>query len=493
MTFTPTSEQEQALAMFMFGDNLAVEAGAGTGKTATLNLMAESTSKRGQYLAFNRAIVEEARERMPHNVQASTAHGLAMKQVGRQYRHRLDGKRQRASDVARFLDLRPFVVSFGSQRKVLQAEYLASYVQRAITLFCQTADEIPGVAHFPYIDGIDVPDANGRRGWTNNHAVRMACLDALTMAWADLRATNGRLRFRHEHYLKLWQLSRPVIPADFILFDEAQDASPVMLDVVARQDHAQLVFVGDSQQQIYEFTGAVNALAKVPAGQRTFLTQSFRFGPAIAGVANVLLEQIGAKLRLVGSPGMDSTLATLDRPGCVLTRTNATAVEHVLAAQRAGQQVHLVGGGTEVLAFAEAAEQLQAGKRTSHPELACFETWGEVQGYVEYDPQGSELALLVSLVDSYGVPTIKQALGGSIPEVVADVVVSTAHKSKGREWPTVMLAEDFPDPNASFEVMMEPELALPELRLLYVAVTRARNVLDVTRCPLFADELGCKP
>ena len=114
--FTPTPEQEQALNLFTFGDNLAVEAGAGTGKTSTLQLMAESTDRRGQYLAFNRAIVNEAERKMPGNVRADTAHRLAMRDVGRVYRHRLDSARQPAHQVARQLDLGALVVSYGSQR-----------------------------------------------------------------------------------------------------------------------------------------------------------------------------------------------------------------------------------------------------------------------------------------------------------------------------------------------------------------------------------------
>lgn len=488
MTFTLTPEQDNARNLFTFGDNIAVEAGAGTGKTSTLIALAESTDRSGQYVAFNRSIVNEAERKMPDNVRADTMHRLAMREVGRRYAHRLRSARQPAAQVARQLDIGPLVISYGRQRKVMQPSYLASLVQRAVTLFCQTADEIPGRRHVPYIDGIDLPDSAGNRTHGNNDLVRDHVADAITMAWADLRKTDGHLRFKHEHYLKLWQLSHPRIGRDFIMVDEAQDVSPVMLDVLARQTHAQLVFVGDSQQQIYEFTGAVNALAKVPASARAMLTQSFRFGPAIAGVANVVLAEIGADLRLRGSDSIRSTVAPLANPRCVLTRTNATAVNQVLASQKAGRFVHLVGGGTEVVAFAEAASKLMAGDSTWHPELACFTTWGEVQEYVEQDPQGSELALLVKLVDEYGVDTIMRALKVMVPEEAADVVVSTAHKSKGREWDTVQLADDFPDPRESFEAMMDPELSKPELRLIYVAATRAQSVLDVSRCPLFTND-----
>jgi hypothetical protein len=482
----PTDEQQNALDMFHFGDNLAIEAGAGTGKTSTLRLMADGTNRRGQYLAFNRAIVMDAKAKMPGNVSADTAHALAMRQVGRLYRHRLDASaRQHSRQVAAMLDIGPLAISYGAQRKVLQPGYLAGLVQRAITVFCQSADDTPGREHVPYIDGIDLPTVDGRRTYTSNNAVRDHIADAIAKAWADLSNRDGQLRFKHEHYLKLWQLSKPRIPADFILFDEAQDASPVMLDVVANQTDTQLVFVGDSQQQIYEFTGAVNALAKVPAGQRTYLTRSFRFGEQIAERANLVLGEIGSPMRLTGNPAIRSTVGTLDKPGAILTRTNAAAMTAVLEAQKAGIRVHLIGDGKELVSFATAAGQLMAGEDTWHPELACFTTWGEVQTYVADDPQGSELALMVKLVDDYGVETILSALRNMVDERGAELVVSTAHKAKGCEWSRVQIADDFPDPRESFEAMLDPTLSHPELRLIYVAVTRARHRLDVDQVPYF--------
>mgnify|MGYP007071566200 CR=1 FL=1 len=488
MSHDPTPEQGAALDLFRFGDNLAIEAGAGTGKTTTLRMIASDAAPRtGQYVAFNRSIVLEAQRTMPDNVAANTMHSLAMRAIGFRYSGRLrSSTRQRGDQVARFLGLDPLVLTFGTQRKVLQPAFLAGLVQRAVTIYCQTADDEPSRKHVPYVEGIDLPGVDGRRGWRNNDHVRDHIADALPKAWADLqKVDDGRLRFRHEHYLKMWQLSHPTLPVDFLMCDEAQDTSPVMLDVVARQTHAQLVFVGDSQQQIYEFTGAVNAMAKVPSSQRVLLTQSFRFGHEIAARANHVLTEIGADLRLRGLDSIASTVGPVASPRCVLTRTNATAMNQVLSRQKAGQHVHLIGGGTEVLSFAKAAAELMDGRTTWHPELACFTTWGEVQAYVESDPQGSELALLVTLVDTYGVGTIVAALENQVPEEAADVVVSTAHKSKGREWESVQLADDFPDPRQSFDALVDPAAALPELRLIYVAATRARERLDVTRVPLF--------
>lgn len=467
LSFTPTGEQETAMSLFSGGDSLAIEAGAGTGKTATLRLIAESTSRRGQYVAFNKAIVVEAGAKMPGTVTCSTAHSLAFRAVGRRYSDRLrNSRRMKSLDIALMLGIE----EVATDTKVMAKSFLGGLVMASVSRFCQGADDEISARHVPYIEGIDMP-RDGQRTYANNRVVAHSLEPALRRAWADLMSDNGRLPFRHDHYLKAWQLSGPRIAADYILFDEAQDANPVMMAIVVAQEHAQLVWVGDSQQQIYTFTGAVNALSKVPANQRSFLTQSFRFGEAIADVANTILDRLpNAELRLVGTPSIASVVGPVADPDAVLTRTNAAAVETVLHTQQMGRQAALVGGGEEVVRFAKGAQDLMTVGRSEHPDLACFDSWGEVQAYVNEDEQGGELRLMVSLVDRFGVPTILDALDRVIREEDADVTVSTAHKAKGREWDSVQLAGDFPEPDKQGD---------EELRLLYVACTRAKRELDI--------------
>ena len=55
----------------------------------------------------------------------------------------------------------------------------------------------------------------------------------------------------------------------------------------------------------------------------------------------------------------------------------------------------------------------------------------------------------------------------------ADITFTTAHKSKGREWSQVYIAEDFKNPDKSGKL---PE---QERNLLYVAATRATDKLFV--------------
>lgn len=467
----PTDEQLAALELFLGGDSMVVEAGAGTGKTSTLRLFAAATRRRGRYLAFNKAIVTDVQGTISSRVTASTAHSLAFQAIGKRYAHRLRSPRMAPWEIAKNLDIRQIAIKYGEQRKVLGEQYLGGHVMKAVTIFCQTVDETPTRRHFPYIDGIDFPTAEGKRTYDNNNLLAAALEPAMQKAWVDLQQLDGRMRFNHEHYLKIWQLSHPRIPTDFILFDEAQDANPVMAAVVDEQEHAQRVYVGDSCQAIYEFTGAVNTLEKLDTEHRRFLTQSFRFGPEIAAVANEILELLDAPLRLSGLPTIASEVRELDdddTPDAILTRTNAQAVTSLLDWIAKGVRPHLVGGGREVSSFARGARDLQEKGQTGHPELACFDSWGQVQEYVRSDAQGDELALLVRLVDDFGVETILGAVDGMPREDDAELVISTAHKAKGREWNVVQLAGDF-----AF-----PEPSIQELRLRYVASTRARYILD---------------
>src|SRR6202012_871263 len=108
-------------------------------------------------------------------------------------------------------------------------------------------------------------------------------------------------------YLKVWAQTEPRIAANFILFDEAQDSDGVMLSTLALQRHAQIIYVGDPYQQIYEWRGAVNAMAQIHAPEFA-LTESFRFGPTCAALASRILALLGERTPVRGQDAIGSIM-----------------------------------------------------------------------------------------------------------------------------------------------------------------------------------------
>jgi hypothetical protein len=471
----PTVEQLQAIKLALTFDDLVIQAGAGAGKTTVLRMIAEEMDKLGRtivYTAFNKSIVTSSSGSFGGNVTCSTIHSLARQSLDRALLPRLDAHAMRFTQISRLLPVPALVVEGEDGTKTLGTPFLVSLALRTIKEFCKSADEAPTVDHVPSVKGLDE---------AGNSKVASYILPYALTAWEDLKSVDGQIPWRNAGwqaiYVKMWQLDSPRIYADVVCVDEAQDMSAVMRSIALQQKQygTQLIAVGDSFQSINGWMGAVDALASLEAtgANVTYLTQSFRFGNAVADVANGLLAKLGAPLRISGFGKVSSTVGPVSDPDAILTRTNAGALRTVLAAIQAGRKPHLVGGGTEVSKFAEAARNLQEIGYCDHPELGCLGSWGEVQAHASGD-EGQEIAQMVKLIDDFGVEVVLQAVANEITADKADLVVTTAHKSKGLEWNSVQLAGDFFTPKKGQGP--DPE----ELKLLYVAVTRAKVELDIT-------------
>ncbi len=297
----PTPEQQAIIDAAATGKTVAISAGAGTGKTSTLRMIAEARPRtRMLYVAYNKAIQVEAEKSFPSNVTAKTAHALAYRKFGAPMRDRLNGPRLRGADTARILGVRG---DFGfDAERIFSAAAQASLAMGMVARFCRSADTEITARHFFPPEGLADVEAT---------SLARRLLPLARRAWADLTAgPKGKCHPTHDVYLKQWQLSKPSLSGwDVILYDEAQDADPAIADVVEHQHHAQLIAVGDSAQAIYGWRGAGDFLNRVDAAHRLCLTQSWRFGQAVADEANVWLGVVGTDMRIVGNPNRASVLA----------------------------------------------------------------------------------------------------------------------------------------------------------------------------------------
>lgn len=466
--FSPTSEQQAALDAFQTGQNMVIEAGAGTGKTSTLRLLGESTDKKGLFVAYNKSVQTDAEASFPANVHCRTAHSLAyggmMNKVenGKAIMEKLrNTQRVTSREVVAVLGIPSAGFQISSDHK-LEAWIIARSAMEAVASFCNSANDEITVYNIKKIENVK-----------DHAAYARYVLSYAQKAWADLQDPHGKLKFSHGHYLKIWALTNPRLNFDFIMLDEAQDANPVIAKIVESQTHAQQIMVGDRCQAIYGWNGAIDAMTNFSTERRLMLTQSFRFGDAVAEVANRFLAALEAPLRLTGTDSIDSKVESLTDPDVILCRTNAAVIQYAMEYQEQGKRVAIVGGTGAIESFVRGAEALMSGKKSSHSDLVAFKNWGEVIEYSESD-EGRDLRIMVKLIQTYGVEAIMDVCITSVDEKDADLIVSTAHKAKGREWNGVRIGSDFKAPEE------EQKLSDAEMMLLYVAVTRARLTLDYT-------------
>ncbi|QWG18799.1 UvrD-helicase domain-containing protein [Bradyrhizobium sediminis] len=462
----PTAEQQQAIDQFQRGGSVKINAYAGTGKTSTLEFLAQSTSRRGQYIAFNRDIVRDAKEKFPNTVNCSTSHGLAFKATPWAYRNNSDKmtKRINANQLAEMLNLRRWDID---RRHVLQPRSQGYLILDTLRRYMQSADAELAAHHVPRHGSLlAAPDATMR-------AVTEFALHGAKHVWGRMRSEADTMPLGHDGYLKLWALTNPAIAADFILLDEAQDTNPVVLDVLRKQP-AQMIYVGDKYQQIYEWRGAVNAMEKIETQGETYLTTSFRFGPAIAEWASKLLVFLGEKRPLRGNVAVKSRVGSVE-PRTILARTNASTIAAIIECLDEGKKPHLVGGTDELMEMLRGVQDLKEGKQSTVPDFFGFDKWEQVVEFAK-SGEGDHLLSFVNLVEGRGERQLIWALNRTVDEERSDLTISTAHKAKGREWSTVRLTDDFLRSQPG-KPTSGPDPA--EVRLFYVALTRAKEAVEV--------------
>jgi superfamily I DNA/RNA helicase len=467
----PTDEQQENIDVVHSGVDTVIEAGAGTGKTSQLKMIAQNeASRRGLCIYFNREPAAQARRTFPSNVSCSTAHSIAWHAMrGHPAMNRLDGDRVTAKMLAEdYLGITKWFKT-PPGRKDISTWKIASMAVNAVKRFCYSDAEEIAPWHIERIEGID---------GEVERELRAVVLPFAQEIWADLQKASGFAQFNPDHYMKLWALSNPILEADFMMVDESQDTNGVLAGVIRRQDHLQRILVGDSQQRLFSWRGTVDMMSEFEHAEKRQLTQSFRFGDAVAEEANLWLEYLDAPLRLRGLSSINSRLEHLDAPDAILCRTNAAVIEQAMEAQRLGFDVGVVGGTEEIASFAAAVESLRTMGKTSHRELAMFKSWSDVLTYVRDEKPGGSFATSVNLINRYGTATVRGVAARCVDPRSADFVVSTVHKVKGMEWPKVRLDPTMMPDDASDQE--GGEMSRGELMVGYVGTTRAREVLDAT-------------
>lgn len=480
MSFKPTQEQTICIDSYGTDKSFKVEAVAGSGKTSTVKLMAESdSSKKALYLAFNKAAATEADNKMPDHVTCRTTHSMAYSAFGAEYREKLSRPRGGYVNVAGTVSelVKFFKVKNSSS---MSKNCLARLAKLTVAAFESSSADSINECHIPRVEVQKMVDKADKIGeFFDKVGAYSSTLKLAKKLWEARLDLSSPVLITHDTYLKMYQLSKPSLDFDVIFLDEAQDTSDCVVDIVMGQtDHSQVVCVGDSFQAIYGWRGAVNALAKIKS-QSTPLSQSFRYGPKVAEIATHILD--GA-VEVRGFDKLPTEVGIVDRdqPYTMLFRTNAALIEEGVALLGEGENVNIDIDTRTYVKKMEAMVLLYndaPSHKIKHEDICIFESWEELMEEVELVK--GELARLAKAVMTGEYVKVLATLGKYTKPADAKIKLTTAHKSKGMEYPQVILAGDFPDVLDKEDNYTQ--LNDMERNLLYVAATRAQVCLELNK------------
>ena len=416
--FPPTKEQRSIVDAIMRGKDVVVQALAGTGKTSTLvlaakRILAERPDSKLLYIVFNKETAEEAQGRMPENVDSRTMDNIVYSMVSKSYKDRNKLSELFKIGERSLIDYMDNITLFEyykyEQVKVmirgtetnLGMQDLVPEIREAVNRFAISGDEVLSEKHFakktPFFD-----------------SVPPILVDYAKRMWDDVSTEEGwdptstkLSRIDYSHMLKAWALTNPQFADglnsgatsngsfknrknDMFFFDEAQDMNPVIVKLLADQENIQKVYVGDSNQAIYAFRGAVDELNNVKDAVELYLTQTFRFGAKLAAVGNRFLSTLKSKKKIVGKPGEDDGVVfekEMEDPDVIIARTNGGVLDSVFDLLAKGKNPGLnLETYYKALSYARSAQWLMAANKGTppykkpkiHEDLAGFQNWNEV-------------------------------------------------------------------------------------------------------------------
>ncbi len=469
--FTPSAYQAAIkAAVDGSSDNLLVAATAGSGKTTLLVWLAQDLpTGNNKFLAFNKAIALELAARLPLGVAASTLHSLGLGII----KANASGRVQVDPDK-----IYQFITSVIDMEDNEQKSLIAP-VKKLVSVYKNTSLVMPPSPKImaDLCDDYQI-ETNGHENHIFTLATGALTYSARTVKLVDyddmiwLPALHG------------WHNG----PTDILMVDEAQDLNPVQLQLLQLLNANRYIFVGDANQSIYAFRGAlVGAMSDI---KRTFacvelpLSLCYRNSKAVVAYVNSLWPEIRHECLPTAPEGevdvvsQDIFALTVRPRDLVLCRNNAPMVAEVFSLLKRGISATIRGRdiGNELVNL------IAKMKANSLPELGIALDAYKQRKTGQLLARGKELAaeavtdqidtILAIAEEASDIP----GLVGQIERLFSDeakeqaVQFSTVHRAKGLEADTVFILR--PDLMPSKKATSDEDVQ-QEQNIMFVAYTRA--------------------
>lgn len=473
-----TEEQQKVIDTVLSSksDNMvvSVNACAGSGKTYTaLNILKYLEPDTAFYTAFNKAIVEEIKEKINKfqyaGIEANTIHSLA-------YRH-CKHKKIEPLNFSFF----PKNIKYSEKMKAL--DLFKKYCLSKYSSFKDFMEK-----EYPLVDDVLRPPE--------------VSIDVIYGIINKIET--GEISTTFDYMLKQLQnkmiKGEVFIKTDCLILDECQDTPEVTLEIFKMIHAKKKIILGDTYQNIYGFMDTINAFKLLDNTIDLKLTKSFRCSPKIAETVQKFVRKYMNKDYVFTGTATED----IDDTIVYLFRNNSNLVSDLIDIIIAKEPFNTVRNPSELLETALALEQvIEEGKteikkyKFIENEAHRFRLNSSKKRNYEYFFQhilekycGSEIAAGVDLYKKI----VKSPL--NIQQIIEIInqnnenkhkkIFSTVHTFKGLEANTAIINDSL---NGSIQKALnkkvtlkkkDPNTKIPneieeEFNIYYTALTRAKN------------------
>jgi superfamily I DNA/RNA helicase len=497
-----SDEQEAIFDWFVNGwGNLLVRARAGTGKTTTLlEGVQRAPEKRACVAAFNKSIADELQTRIrASNVRAQTLHSLGFGII-----------RKWVPSVKVDNDARKHVLAVAATKQLLgegSGQQAPDAILGIVAAMHTKIREILGdpraiwpedraqLEIFDWLMDYDASwfDTLEDHAFWNSERVAEAAFLAVQLALGPTEIID----FADMIFLPValdWAQPR----FDLLVVDEAQDMSPLQLELAQRVCRGRFALVGDDRQTIYGFRGAdvgcLDRLKEELHAQELGLTTTYRCPQSVVRLARQYVCDINCPDDAPEGTARDwateAMLLDQAQPGdFVLSRSNAPLAVLYFKLIRSGKSAYVKGRdmsaralqivrklakGKSEMDIGELPEALEAWRVARHKKIAAKskDPLKAAARKAKIDDDCMVVTAFIEGSTSYPdlIRRLNQSGSGDNQPVRDDaIMLSTVHKAKGLEAKTVWLV----GPSFFGSVDEDSE----ESNICYVAVTRSKDRL----------------
>lgn len=516
-THAPTPEQQAILSAIQSSkDSLMITAFAGTGKTTTLCMIAQTLpSQPALALAFNVSIKKELEKRFPSFWKIMTMNGLGHLAWMRAIR----GK----TIVLEERKLGKIITQVFKDHAYQGNEDAWTSIRQLVSAAMQ-AGIVPAARPHKGLRP-DTPETWAMLAdslWLQDIGELEIGLARRILEVSVEQSFEGIISFDDQIYMPT--LFNGQFPRyGLVMVDEAQDLSPLNHIMVNRASGGRLIVVGDPKQAIYAFRGAdsssMEKLRKLrPSWIDLPLATTFRCPKVVVdrqqkhapGFTAFHTNAIGEVTRFLryptkeGQPAEASSTPRMMEAGpqtwdwtkvetlnaqrsiAILSRNNAPLLKIAFKLLRANVPVTMLGRdiGKTLVALSKkvlpdddmkALDCVLTVNQWRDNQIALANANGQEEKVANLHDQAECLLAVIEGAKAETASAIRWYLRELFERSSGHVVISTIHRAKGLEWDTVLHLDPWRIP--SKHAMQNPAQMQQEMNLLYVAETRCKRLL----------------